>query len=170
MKPMQQEKDLFKINDSYRLAKLTPHVIDRNGEGYLQSDVTKLIINEVITGIPSYSTQPYFKREFKNMNKELETAGQAFDDAFKIVSDKYLAFNDKTKEVKALTKKTGGEIRSAANDVAVSIEKIDKLADFAKLERMADTLERIAGALTTLSAIDENGSLSGVIQSITKQG
>ena len=56
-------------------------------------------------------------------------------------------------------KKASGDVRDVANKLAEGLIKIEKVANFERLERYVELLERAAQAMSVLAELEKNGKL-----------
>jgi methyl-accepting chemotaxis protein len=147
---------------------LKPRGRDKKGDIFLRSDLDKVIIKETILGHRAHTKETYSQREEIKMTKEIELVGDAFDEAASKVGKKIQSFDSKVKDLTDTTKKATSHVKRSSNDLLVSIEKLNKIADFEKLERLAQTLESICTSISSLSALEKSGQLAAVARSITE--
>jgi len=60
------------------------------------------------------------------------------------------------------SKRASGNIRKSCNDLANGLEKLERSANFDRLERLAETLERAATAVEALAKLDREGRLERI--------
>lgn len=60
-------------------------------------------------------------------------------------------------------KKGSAKVRVAANDLSDGLKRIEKQADFNKLERYVQLLERAASAMQQLAELEKSGRLEKII-------
>jgi len=60
------------------------------------------------------------------------------------------------------SKKASGSIRRSCNDLAGGLKRIEAAANFDRLERLANTLERAAYAVEALAELDREGKLERI--------
>lgn len=75
-------------------------------------------------------------------------------------------FQENERHIATSVKKSSGSIRDSAEKLKNGLEKVQKAADFEKLESMADTLERISKSLSTLAELEDSGKLNKIIKSV----
>lgn len=133
-----------------------PVTQDRHGLGWDAEQILKHCAEEMISG-------PYFERRVKNhMTTDFEKATAICDEATKLFSnsmDRMLAAEQKISEA---SKKTSGNVRKAADDLNSGIQKIERVANFDKLEKAVGLLERAAAALSTLAELEKDGKLERI--------
>jgi len=96
------------------------------------------------------------------MTKDFEKATEVCEDAsalFGRAMDKMLVSESRMCDV---AKKTSGNIRKAADDLAQGLAKVEKTANFDKLERYVGLLERAASAMTILAELEKTGRLDKI--------
>lgn len=134
---------------------LKPAKIDKHGPAYRREDVTAAIARMV-------QSNTYFPKRFKAMNKqitdgqaEMETATASFQKA----ADELLAAESNLANG---AKKTSGSVRDSVSKLADGLARMEKTANFDRLERYVLLLERAASAIQTLADIEESGKLEKI--------
>jgi hypothetical protein len=108
----------------------------------------------------------YFQRRVKNMTTDFETAAAACEDATKLFNRQMNAMLSAEKQISEAAKKTSGNVRNAANDLSNGLLKLEKSANFDKLDRYVVLLERAASAMKTLADIEQSGKLDKIIEAL----
>lgn len=139
---------------------LQPVRFDKEGPMYLKSDVQKYVINETLLN------NGYLRRLSMNNAKHITEVAEIMDDSFEIFDAAYDRMRTKCDSISDQSKKTSGAVRDAANKLADGLVKVEKAADFTKLERYADLLERCAAAMTVLAELEQSGKLNKIAQSL----
>jgi len=138
------------------LGALVPITQDRHGLGWDAADVRKHCANDIVIG-------HYFERRAKNhMATDFEKATQICDEATKLFNnsmDRMLAAEQRISEA---SKKTSGNVRKAADDLNSGMQKIERVANYDRLERAVGLLERAAAALSTLAELEKDGKLERI--------
>ena len=93
--------------------------------------------------------------DYENASQIAETAEKMFArSATKLVST--------TETLQVNIKKVSGNIRKAADDLALGLSKVEKTANFSNLERYVLLLERAAAAMSTLAELEKDGKLNKI--------
>ena len=111
-------------------------------------------------------TETYFFRGAKNMTIDAEKAIELTDDVTERFSkslDRLTATHQKFSDK---SKKASGDVRDAANKLAEGLIKIEKVANFERLERYVELLERAAQAMSVLAELEKNGKLEKIANAI----
>jgi len=145
---------------STNLIDLRPSRYGKHGPEWLVSDVKKAAIQRII------SNSDYFTYRAKQMNDDVAKATELTQDATKRFS---LVLEDFRKTHTAFSdhaKKASSSVRVAADAMASGLLKIEKTANFDRLERMVGLLERAATAMTTMAELEKGGQLKKISEAI----
>jgi hypothetical protein len=96
------------------------------------------------------------------MNDDLKKATEVSDECLKVFNISLNNLMQKESELSEASKKTSGNIRKAANELAEGLLKLEKTANFSSLEKYVSLLERASNSLTILAELEKNGSLSKI--------
>lgn len=128
---------------------------DKDGDWFHEQEAHRFILCESRVDV-------LFKNRGKQMRSDLTQASTEIEAMTKVLADR---INGLVKAEGALTEQTkqvSGKVRDATEKLSVSLSKIEKLANFDRLERMVDLLERAAGAIATLAEMDKQGRLEKI--------
>ena len=115
--------------------------------------------------VEMHKTNHLEKRE-RRMEKQINDVTdsvQATINSFGSALDKLVATEGKISET---TKKVTGQVRDNAQKLSDGLQKIEKLANFDRLERYVELLERAATAMETLAKLQETGRLEKIAGAI----
>lgn len=108
----------------------------------------------------------FFYRGAKTMNADAQKA-------IKLTDEVRTEFNESLNKLVAVrqrfvdeSKTASGQVRDAADKMAAGLARIEKAADFNRLERYVDLLERAAGAMTTLATLEKDGKLDRIASAL----
>lgn len=98
---------------------------------------------------------------------------QQFEAATSVLAETHDRFNHMLEQLMATernmsdqTKKVSGNVRKAANELGEGLMRINKTADFDKLERYVQLLERAAAAMTDLAELENTGKLNKIMSAL----
>lgn len=134
---------------------IAPVSVDRHGPMFALSDINAMVIGEISLGI-------HFQRRARTMTKQIEEATQIVEGATALFSKSFDRFMDAEKRAAEAAKLASGRVRKSANELHEGIQKIDKVANFDKLERQVAILERAAKAMQLLADLDRSGDLQRI--------
>ena len=140
---------------------LTPLFIDKQGPAFKNEDIRSLIFGYVMA-------DNYFYRMAKKMNTDTEIAIQKTDEVtngFNKSLDKFLEMQTQITEA---SKKASGNIRDSAEKLAQGLAKIEKTANFDRLERYVILLERASIAIESLAELEKSGRLEKIANALSK--
>lgn len=109
----------------------------------------------------------YFERRSKSyMATDFEAATKVCDDATKLFNASMNHMLAAETKISDAAKKTSGSVRKAADDLHSGLSKIEKVANFDRLERTVAVLERAAAALTVLAELEKDGKLERIATAV----
>ncbi len=138
---------------------LSVSAIDVHGPKYKEEDVVKLT-TELI------KTYNYFHRRAKIMNEDAKNAISDVENYTKVLINSINKLIETEKKFSDENKKISGGVRDAMSKMADGITRIEKMANFDKLEKYADSLERIAHSMSVLYSFEKDGKLQSIIDSL----
>lgn len=139
---------------------LKPAGYDKHGPKWLRSDVDKAVIRRIL------SSSDYFTYRAKQMNDDVTKATELTQEATKRFSLVLADFQKTHTEFSDSAKKASSSVRVAADAMASGLLKIEKTANFDRLERMVGLLERAATAMTTMAELEKGGQLKKISEAI----
>lgn len=132
-----------------------PIKYDKKGPAYSQDEVNLAIVKKI-------NNEEYFSMKAKAMGKDIECAIEKTEltiKEFNTVIDRFFhiesSFIDKSK-------KASSGLRDAAEKMAQGISRVEKAANFERLERYVILLERAAEAMNTLAKLESEGKLEKI--------
>jgi vacuolar-type H+-ATPase subunit I/STV1 len=137
-----------------------PTVVMGNGEiGFKRKDVNQYVVGDILTG-------KHMERRAKSVNTDIEKATAIIEDASELFNRTLTTLVTKQNQISEQTKKSAGQVRDAANKLAEGIQRIEKLSNFDRLERMVALLERASVAMTALAELEKDGKLERIAASL----
>lgn len=134
---------------------IAPAMYDKHGPGYRKSDVEKVIVKMI-------NSDQYFKEQAKQMSLDTEKAIELTEDVNARFSKTLDNFQNTTKKFTEQAKTASGGVRDAADKLAAGLNKIEKAANFDRLERYVELLERAAKAMDLLATLEQSGKLEKI--------
>lgn len=138
---------------------LKPVTQDSKGLGWDKAQVREYCAADITGGT-------YFERRTKTMATDFEKASTICDDATKLFDRSFERMLASEEALVAATKKTSGNVRKAADDLAQGLAKVEKTANFDRLERYVSMLERAATAMATLAELESAGKLDKIADAL----
>jgi len=108
----------------------------------------------------------FFKSVEFEMTNEVEKAISAVDKVSDRFSKSIDVLMERSDGVAASAKNSSAKIRDAAEKLSVGLQRVEKAANFDRLERYVDLLERAATAMTLLAELEKNGKLEKIASAI----
>ena len=135
---------------------LTPTVIDKHGPGYKDSDVYALCAKLIQVGI-------YFERRRKKLTKAVDEATAQVDETIEKLGFSIQKLTKTEGQLTDSAKSVSEKVRTSTQKLAEGLHRIEKQANFSKLEQYVVLLERAEAALTQLGRLEESGKLDRII-------
>ena len=132
---------------------------DKYGEKYSAVAVTQLCKNMV-------SSNNYFHRKAKKMSADFDKATELVDEAtrrFEIAIQRLVSSEKKATEN---AKQVSGKVRDSAQKLSDGLMRIEKQANFDRLERYVELLERADKALNSLAELEKSGKLEKIAAAV----
>ena len=146
--------------DEIRKIKLRASGQDKHGLYFDKLNVMMVVLQEVL------ENRQLFMRKRKKMNTQIKDAVNSVDSEIQMFATAIDSLEQKERELAELTKKTSGSVRKSANELAEGLIKVEKMADFSKLERYVGLLERAALAFDSLAELEKTGKLEKIALAI----
>ena len=139
---------------------LRPVGYDGKGPLYAKADVIKYIYNEV-------SISNDFQVRSTNMVKDnVKEVAEILDDVTTLFTKSVGNLQTKQAEIEAQCKKVSSSVRDSANKLGEGLLRVEKMADFNKLDRYVSLLERAAAAFESLAELEKTGKLEKIALAI----
>lgn len=132
---------------------------DRYGPAFYEKDVTRMCMNMVVN-------ETFFERHRKDMTTDAEIAIEKTEKVTKEFSDSLDRFLAVEKRFADQSKRASGAVRDAGEKLANGLARIEKAANFDRLERYVDLLERAATAMNVLAELEASGKLDKIAGAI----
>ena len=134
---------------------ITPDVIDRHGPAYKREKVEKAAALLIARG-------DGMQLRARNMTNDLDKASKITEEATRRFSERLDDLLKKEGAFVEASKRASGSVRDATQKLADGLAKLEKTANFDRLERMTELLERADKALTSLAELDKAGKLERI--------
>lgn len=130
---------------------------DRHGAWYAARKVHLAVIASICGDQTNY-----FTHRAAQMNHDVAKATQLTDEAVAQFGKSLEALQTREKEITEVTRKVGGQVRDATQKLSEGLSKIEKIANFDRLERLVELLERASTAVNALAEMDAAGKLAKI--------
>jgi len=100
------------------------------------------------------------------MATDFEKAAAICDDATKVFEKAFSHMLASETKIAEASKRTSGNIRKAANELHEGLQRVEKVANFDKLERYVGLLERAASAMSVLAELEKDGKLERIANAV----
>jgi hypothetical protein len=132
---------------------------DKNGPLFTKSAVDDMALRMIAAG-------DFFNRKAHFMTVDAQKAIELTDDVNARFSKTLDTFTDTTTRFAKQAKTASGGVRDAADKLAAGLSRIEKAANFDRLERYVELLERAAKAMETLAVLEQSGRLDKIAAAI----
>lgn len=96
------------------------------------------------------------------MSEDLAKATETINEAQKMMTAAVTSLRGTETNLADGAKRASQNVRKSASDLHEGLQRIEKLANFDRLERVVSTLERAAAALTVLAELETGGKLERI--------
>lgn len=100
------------------------------------------------------------------MEKKINEVTEAVQATINVFSHAMDRLVDTEKQLEEKTKKVSGTVRDSAQKLADGLNRVEKLANFERLERYVGLLERAAAAMEALAELEKSGKLDKIASAI----
>jgi uncharacterized surface protein with fasciclin (FAS1) repeats len=138
---------------------LKPVSYGKDGPMYARDDVALYASKMINVG-------DFFTRKAKHMSHDVENAKAITDRAIKDLSGSIARLTEIEAEFAERAKRMAGSVREASERIAQGVARVEKAANFERLERLVSLLERAATAMGQLATLEEGGKLSKIADAI----
>lgn len=139
---------------------LGPTRYDRQGQVYTVGQVTRYM------RVAIENDDHFFTRKARAMSKNAEEAIQITEDVTKKFKSSVTNLIATEQEFVQQSRKIAGEVKDASEKIGQGIQRIEKAANFERLERYVELLERAATAMTILGELEKTGKLDKIASAI----
>lgn len=128
---------------------------DKGSPLYLKEDVNKFICKLIYA-------EDFFYKEAKLMSDDLSKAIEKTELMTKSFDDALDAFEESKTRLIEKTKGAAGALKDCAEKIGQGVARIEKTADFDRLERYVSLLERAEIAMRSLGEMEQSGKLAKI--------
>jgi hypothetical protein len=139
---------------------LPPDGTDGKGQYWKQESLNKLTVEIINQGNKFQNTR------VKNMSEKMTEAVEVITDVNDLLTKATYKLTETEKQLSESAKRASGNVRNAANDLANGLLKLEKTADFSRLERFVELLERASVAINSLAELEKTGKLEKIATAI----
>jgi TolA-binding protein len=139
---------------------LQPSGQDRAGLKWSKHGVSEVIVNEIKSG------NDFQKRSVNNMRDNIKEAAETIEELTSLFENQIQNLTNKKKKIEESCKSVSSSVRDSANKLGDGLIRVEKMADFNKLERYVDLLERAASAFNQLAELEKTGKLEKIALAI----
>ena len=138
---------------------LQPDAYDKHGPGWQRETVTKATAKQIESGT-------YFLKRAKRMTTEIINADDLTKSAITNLGASLDSLLSLEENITAKTKRITGKIKDSSEKLSGGLLKIEKQANFDKLEKYVELLERADNAIASLAKLEASGQLEKIASAI----
>jgi len=138
-----------------------PDVIVRNDPLWTRKSVAK-----ALTTIVNNNPELFFQQEARNIMKEIKNATDIMDKAIEHFDKSYQRFRLLETAIQKDIKTKAGDIKAAEEKLMQGLARIEKAANFDRLQQYVSLIERASSAMTLLADLQKDGRLDKIATAI----
>lgn len=138
---------------------IKPAGYDRGDARWAETDVAKLV-NERL------HNSDYFQAREKDMVRAMEESAKVVDEMATRLLKSTDRLVEREKQLSDSTKKVSSQVRQNTDKLQGALSNMEKVANFERLERYVEILERAASAIQVISELEQGGKLERIIQAM----
>jgi len=132
----------------------------RDEGNFRLDDVMKVAVNRI-------NNDDYFKgRRMHEESKDIQVAQEKINHMLGVMAQSVNTLIATEETLTTKSRQIGGKVRDAADKLSTGLAKIEKAANFDRLERYVELLERAAAAMGTLAELEKLGKLEKIAAAI----
>lgn len=112
------------------------------------------------------NTNYLFERKAKMISTDIEKAESHLETAITTFKKQYNQFNQVEELFSSDAKKAASSVKDAEEKLLQGLARVEKAANFERLSRYVDLLERAATAMNQLAALEKEGRLDKIASAI----
>ena len=133
---------------------------DKDGDIFSTRGVYKDVAKEI------NSDTGYFNRRAEMVNEDLDKANDLIEKSFERLGNSLGKLIYAEKNAAEGVKKISGKVRDSTQKLSDGLSKIEKLANFDRLEKYVLLLERADKAISSLAKLEETGKLQKIAAAV----
>lgn len=139
---------------------IRPTGVDKTGPIYSTRELHDVVVKMV-------NTKNFFKRKGKKMSTDYDKATDIINKAQSRFDTALIKLKETEAEISKTTKKVSENVRSSTERLSQGLARIEKQANFERLETYVNLLERAEQAITSLAHLQETGKLEKIANAIS---
>ena len=138
-----------------------PDVIKKSDPMWSEKSVAKALAKVVNT-----NPELYFKQKARNIMKEITSATDIMDKAIEHFDTTYKRFESIETVMQKNIKRKAGDIKAAEEKLMQGLARIEKAANFDRLQQYVLLIERASSAMQILADLEKEGRLDKIATAI----
>jgi len=140
---------------------LQPDIMQRNNPLWSHKKVVQACAKMV-----SINPELYFKQKARNIMKEMTNATDIMDKAIEHFDKSYQRFQLLETAIQKDIKTKAGDIKGAEEKLMQGLARIEKAANFDRLQQYVSLIERASSAMKILADLESDGRLGRIATAI----
>lgn len=132
---------------------------DKHGPKFSNQDVMKTVVNLI-------NTNYFFERKSKMISTDIEKAESHLETAITTFRKQYNQFSQVEELFASDAKKAASSVKDAEEKLLQGLARVEKAANFERLNRYVELLERAATAMNQLADLEKEGRLDKIASAI----
>lgn len=138
---------------------IKPAGYDKSGPKFTQRSVNDFNLKQI-------KTNTFFEKQAKPMTTDLDKATALVDKATENYDKALFAMGASMARIEGETKKHSGKLRDTTQKLSDGLARIEKIANFDRLERYVELLERAEKAMSALAELEKSGKLEKIAAAV----
>lgn len=138
---------------------MQPVGYDKEGPYFSAKDTSNMIVKLI-------NTDEHFERIAKTMTPDIDKAEARLNDAMDRFQKKHDIFKNTEKLFIDEAKKVSSAVKDAEEKLLQGLARVEKAANFERLNKYVELLERTASAMNQLAALEKEGKLDKIASAI----
>ena len=123
-------------------------------------------VAKALAKIVNTNPELYFKQKARNIMKEITSATDIMDKAIEHFDTTYKRFESIETAMQKNIKTKAGDIKSAEEKLMQGLARIEKAANFDRLQQYVSLIERASTAMKILADLEKDGRLDKIASAI----
>jgi phage shock protein A len=132
---------------------------DKHGPKFLEQDINISVAKMI-------NTQTYFERKAKKMSTDLDKAQTHVEDALNRFGKSLNNLQSLEETFVNKSKKVSSAVKDSEEKLLQGLARIEKAANFERLSRYVELLERASSAMNQLAELQKDGKLDKIASAI----
>ena len=138
---------------------LVPAIVERNVPQFLEQDVNIAVAKMI-------NTQTFFERKAKKMSTDLDKAQAYVEDSLTRFGKSLNNLTSLEQDFVTKSKKVSSAVKDSEEKLLQGLARVERAANFERLARYVELLERASHAMNQLAELQKDGRLDKIANAI----